>query len=226
MDTKQAKDFLVQQTAEQAALDNVPLSNLEKRMMYFTESDPASCENPIELNDEFEAEYGTEEYEAKISRLLHHAYKRLKDENTENLRSWNEAVHILRKGDHYILVLLDVGSDLVQGPRIGRAIAWGFGLGIGLMFLVMVGVILDYYGLFPRRLFAWVVQGIGAAFGWISDDPDARRLQFYFITFLLIGVWFVFRLAKLGALRDILRGMWNAATFLHPPKNRPAKKSR
>jgi hypothetical protein len=29
---REAKDFLVQQTAEQAAVDNVPLSNIEKRM--------------------------------------------------------------------------------------------------------------------------------------------------------------------------------------------------
>lgn len=35
----EAKDFLVQQTAEQAALENAPLSDLEKRMMYFTEVD-------------------------------------------------------------------------------------------------------------------------------------------------------------------------------------------
>jgi len=38
MHVREAKDFLVQQTAEQAALENVPLSDLEKRMMYFTES--------------------------------------------------------------------------------------------------------------------------------------------------------------------------------------------
>jgi hypothetical protein len=39
MNTKQAKDFLVQQTSEQAALENASLSDFEKRMMYFTESD-------------------------------------------------------------------------------------------------------------------------------------------------------------------------------------------
>ena len=57
MKTKQAKDFLVQQAAEQAARENVPLSDIEKRMMYFTESDATSCDNPLELNDEFEAQY-------------------------------------------------------------------------------------------------------------------------------------------------------------------------
>jgi len=106
MDTRQAKDFLVQQTAEQAMLDSVPFSDLEKRMMYFTESDPTSCPDPLELNDKFEKQYETEEYEAKVSQLLQHAYKRLKHEDPEALRNWNEAVRTLRKGDHYILVLL------------------------------------------------------------------------------------------------------------------------
>jgi len=54
----EAKNFLVEQTAEQAALENVPLSDLEKRMMYFTET--GECpEDPIALNDAFEAEYDT-----------------------------------------------------------------------------------------------------------------------------------------------------------------------
>jgi len=222
MDTKQAKDFLVQQTAEQSSLENVPLNDLEKRMIYFTESDPTSCENPIELNDEFEGQYDTGEYEVKISRLLHHAYKRLKGEDGEKLRNWDQAIRTLRKGDHYVLVLLDAKPELLQqGPRIWVAIAWGFGLGIALMILMMLGIILDHYGLFPRRLFAW----IPAAFGWISDDPLTRRLQFYFITIVLVGVWFVFRLAKLGALRDVLRGMWNGATSSMRPKKRPRNRS-
>ena len=89
MKTKQAKDFLVQQAAEQAARENVPLSDIEKRMMYFTESDATSCDNPLELNDEFEAQYDTPEYEAKISRLLHHAYERLKGEDPERVHAWN-----------------------------------------------------------------------------------------------------------------------------------------
>ena len=224
MNTKQAKDFLLQRAAEQAALENVPLSDLEKRMMYFTESDPASCDNPIDLNGEFEEKYDTEEYEIKISRLLHHAYKRLKHEDAAKLSNWNEAIHTLRKGDHYILVLLDVDSELgpaQQGPRILVALAWGVGLGVALVILMMLGIILDHYGLFPRRLFAW----IAAAFGWISDDPLTRRLQFYFITIVLVGVWFLFKLGKLGVLREFIKGMWNVAISSVRSKSRPAYRS-
>jgi len=114
MTTKEAKDFLVQQVAEQAALEKVSVSDLEKRMMYFTETDPASCENPIDLNTEFEEQYDTPEYELKISGMLHRAYKRVKQEGAANFRNWEEAVQTLRKGDHYILVLLDGNSELAR----------------------------------------------------------------------------------------------------------------
>lgn len=104
--SRQAKDFLVQQASEQAALEGVPLSDLEKRMMYFTEGD-SSCENPAALNEEFEAEYDTDEYETKVSELLHHAYERLKKEDPEKVRNWDQSIQTLRKGDHYILVVCD-----------------------------------------------------------------------------------------------------------------------
>jgi len=92
----EAKKFLVDQTAEQAALENVPLSDLEKRMMYITET--GECpEDPITLNDAFEAEYDTKTYEKKISRLMAHAYSRIKRGNSDKLRLWNNDFSILAK---------------------------------------------------------------------------------------------------------------------------------
>jgi hypothetical protein len=104
MQAREAKDFLVQQTAEQAQLEGLPFSDLERRMMYFTEIEEMS-EDPIKLNEEIEAEYDSDEYEAKISKLLHHAYARIKRENLEAARQWSEAMLELGKGDDYILVL-------------------------------------------------------------------------------------------------------------------------
>jgi len=105
MRTKEAKDFLVQQTAEQAALEDISLSDLEKRMMYFVENDPISCPDPLELNQEFEEKCDTEEYEAKIASLLHHAYKRLKSEDSDKARQWDLAIRTLSGGDNYLPVL-------------------------------------------------------------------------------------------------------------------------
>jgi hypothetical protein len=56
MNVREAKDFLVDQAAQQAAIDGVPLSDLEKRTMYSTEWDDRGGD-PIALNEEFEAQY-------------------------------------------------------------------------------------------------------------------------------------------------------------------------
>jgi hypothetical protein len=118
MQALEAKQFLVEQTAEQAAVENVPLSDLEKRMMYFTET--GECpEDPIALNDAFEAEYDTTTYEKKISGLMARAYRRLKRDNPEKLASWNDAFAVLSKGDHYLLLFWRQ-KGLRRSPRM-----WG-----------------------------------------------------------------------------------------------------
>jgi hypothetical protein len=114
----EAKDFLVRQTVEQATLENVPLSDLEKRMMYFTET--GECpEDPSAPNDSFEAAYDATEYEAKISKLMHHAYQRIRKENSETARRWKEATKQLSKGDHYLLIL---GALVIRKSALKNAL--------------------------------------------------------------------------------------------------------
>jgi hypothetical protein len=127
--------LLVQQTEEQAQLEGILLSDLEKRMMHFTEG-PDACEDPAALNEEFEVQYNTAEYEAKIARLMAQAYRRLKKQNPEAARSWNAAIRELRKGDHYILVMWSPWSSATSAP-------WGFrkATGASLILIVMMAVL-------------------------------------------------------------------------------------
>jgi len=134
----------VQQTAEQAAIESISLSDLEKRMMYFTESEDAA-EDPIKLNEEFEAECATTEYEAKVSKLLHHAYNRIKKENPETAREWDAALRVLRKGDHYILVLWDLPSS--ERPPYDQMKLLGAAL---LVIAVGMALMFGYYSLADR----------------------------------------------------------------------------
>lgn len=140
MKNKQAKDFLVQEATEQAGRENIPLSDIEKKMMYFTESDASTCENPVELNDEFEAQYDTPEYEAKISRLLHHAYERLKGEDPERVREWNLAMRTLRRGDHYILVLWDTKSPSPPLRETFKLLGVGMLVAVGIFIVIIFQV--------------------------------------------------------------------------------------
>jgi hypothetical protein len=159
------------------------------------------------LNDEFEAEHETREYEAKISRLLHHAYLRLKQENPERARNWDQAIRTLRKGDHYLLVMVDQSSE----SRVDwwMPILWGIGIGALIGVLILVEADLDQKGLIP----SWV-------FGWISNDRQTRRFEFSLIFYGCVGLWLTVRLAKLGALRDVTKtlfsGVLSTFSFLRP----------
>lgn len=110
MRVSEAKDFVVGQTAEQARLEGIALSDLEKRMMYFAENDASSCANPFELNQEFQAKHDAEQYETKISSLLHHAHKRLKSEDPKKAQHWDQAFRALGDGDHYLSILWNTQS--------------------------------------------------------------------------------------------------------------------
>jgi hypothetical protein len=158
MNTTQAKDFLAQQAAEQATLDHTSLSDIETRMMYFTEGDPKSCADPLALNDEFEAQYDTAQYEAKMSALLRHAYQRLKAGDPEGKRTWDQAVRELRKGDHYFLVLWDIKppTQSQKGDSfrlLGVALLIVAGTGIAVFLGIKYNIDADSY----FRKYAWIV---------------------------------------------------------------------
>jgi len=175
MQVREAKDFLVQQTAEQAQLEGIPFSGLERRMMYFTEIEEMP-EDPIKLNEEFEAEYDSGEYEAKISKLLHHAHARIKKENPEAARQWSDAIRELGKGDHYILVLWNesslTGSTLTERPPHDFLKLFAVGLGVAALVVI-------------------------AAFIPVKFEPQWRRLQeiFQAHSHVLFGIFITIVLA-------------------------------
>ncbi len=162
MNAKEAKDFLVQQTAEQAALEHVSLSELEKRMMYFVENDGASCPNPLELNDEFEAKYDATEYEAKIKRLLHQAYKRLKAEEPEKARNWDDAMRRLNAGDHYLPVLWDAyhtNEVLTADPGIKVIRCGSIALAVFALILILFKI---------PNIPSWILGSLGVLLFFLS----------------------------------------------------------
>jgi hypothetical protein len=192
MRVREAKDFLVQQTAEQASLEHLPFTELEKRMMYFTESGEMS-EDAIELHNAFEAKYDSSEYERKVARLMAHAYTRLKKQNPQSVRTWDEAIKELQRGDHYILLPWKMRTT-VERPR-GDTLKL---LGTALL-VVVVGIVLtagwlaiaDHFGfhwrprpvtyhsvpLWLQRLFLAILVGLYLNYGlapFVLKKPPIR----------------------------------------------------
>jgi len=102
MDSAAAKQFLISRVIEEAEFQNVPLSEVEKKMLYFTEVYP-SLPDIYEVSAEFERDYDSDEYEQKIAGLLRKARDR--DQDTLRAQDWKDALEALKTEDHYILVL-------------------------------------------------------------------------------------------------------------------------
>ncbi len=73
--------------------------------MYFSENF-STLPDMAEVNSIFDRDYDQAEYEQKIARLAGAARASAQANGTEEFQAWKDAVDVLRKEDHYLLVLI------------------------------------------------------------------------------------------------------------------------
>jgi len=200
---QQAKDFLISQIVGEAERENVPLSEVERKMLYFTETEE-TLPDIYEVNAHFESEYDDSEYEKKIAGLLRNAFRRNRKESVEGERRWKQAIADLRKEDHYLLVMVDQSlqsasdAELLQvGDLLNfwTVVMWSSGITICLFATI---VLWDYL-----REKGWIPS-------WIPNIP---------FTLSIIGVialWFVVKLAKIGALGEVIKDLFEGVLNTFP----------
>ncbi len=182
---QRAKEFLISQVVEQAQRENVPLSEVERKMLYFTETEE-TLPDIYEVNAQFDAEYDDSEYERKIAGLLRNAFRRNRKESVEGERQWKHAVADLRKEDHYLIVMID---QSLQPPSDFWTVAkWSSVLVLCLLVAVSLWDYLDAKSFIPS---------------WVS------HLSPRLVIYGAVGVWFVYKLAKLGVLKDLVPFTWS-----------------
>lgn len=106
MDSVAAKQFLISRVVEEAEFEHKSLSEIDKKMLYFTEVHP-SLPDIYEVNEEFERDYDSDEYEKKITALLKSARDRDQKQSPVQEQQWKDAIDSLKNEDHYILVMVD-----------------------------------------------------------------------------------------------------------------------
>ena len=104
----QAKRFFVDKIAQQATREGHPLSENERWMLSFSESDPEFVVDAARVRA-LEAEISDAEYEKKVAGLADRAYEGDVASDPDAPASYKEAFRILGRGDHYILVMLRQG---------------------------------------------------------------------------------------------------------------------
>jgi hypothetical protein len=96
----EAKQFLANKIITEAGFQSVPLSEVDKRLLFYSVDEPESAagipeDELADVNDD---------YEDKIGALLKQAFQRDQDKPEEQ-QKYRDAIQELKKGDHYLLVM-------------------------------------------------------------------------------------------------------------------------
>jgi hypothetical protein len=112
---RDAKEFLASRIVAEAQREGSPLSEVERKMLYFSET-AWTLPDIMEVNDTFDREYDQAVYEKKIAKLIRKIRASARADNQDESDAWTEAVHTLGREDHYILVLIGAAGGSVR-PR-------------------------------------------------------------------------------------------------------------
>ena len=104
----QAKRFFVEKIVGQATREGRPLSENERWMLSYSESDPEFVVDLARVHA-LESEIPDAEYERKVAGLAERACMTDIASDPDALATYQDALQILSQGDHYILVMLKQG---------------------------------------------------------------------------------------------------------------------
>jgi hypothetical protein len=152
---RNALDYLANRIVDEAKLEDSPLSEIERKMLYFSETD-SGLRDPAKVSAEFERTCDPSAYERKISSLIRRITTRDQRQDPAAHAAWNDAVLKLCDGDYYLLVLIDPGLVDTSGSRPAHDILrlWltAFGIVFGGLVLMVIGNWLFGQGFFLHWL--------------------------------------------------------------------------
>ncbi|HTU41911.1 MAG TPA: hypothetical protein VMF10_09390 [Candidatus Aquilonibacter sp.] len=152
-----AKEFLIAQIVEEAQRENIPLSEVERKMLYFTESG-WTLPDIMKVSEDFDREYDQAEYERKIAKLVTKADRRMRKSSGDNYERWWAAIRFLQREDHYVSVMIRLAGLRRRGDQLRLFVT---GLGIVTCLLVWTFLGIKYNIPVPSRgsleIFAWAV---------------------------------------------------------------------
>ena len=109
---RKAKEYLAGRIVEEARREGTPLTEVERKMLYFTESG-WTLPDMMAVSAEFDLTYDQDEYEQMIGELARKIQARDAAENEQDRAAWDDAVVKLSDGDHYLLILIRTAGPSV-----------------------------------------------------------------------------------------------------------------
>jgi hypothetical protein len=175
---REALDYVSTRIAAEAEREGMPLSEVERKMLYFSGTD-WTLPDMAAVSAEFDRDYDENEYERKISGLVRKIESHDEKHDQEELQAWNAAIAKLCEGDRYLLVLLD---PPLSEPRTGRPPH-----DILKLWLTAFGIVFGILGLalLNTRLLG---TKLGAAADWVFEDRD--RSGVIVVIMVVLGAYF------------------------------------
>ncbi len=181
---REAKEFLVAKIAEEAQREGVSLSDVERKMLYFSETDWTPSDT-MDVNDKFDREYDQDKYENKIRGLVGHLSQRIKREDRKEYDSFVDALRALSKGDHYILVMtgpVRPPGDLLKLLMTALAVSVAFFGGVFLA--AKYNIDLDRFLPSKDTVIGIVLTGLASiaiaySLSWLMIGRDKTELLLY-----------------------------------------------
>jgi hypothetical protein len=185
---REALDYLAERIVAEAKGENIPLSEIERKMLYFSETDWTLPEIKS-VNEIFEQNYDDNEYERKIAGLI----SRIVAENRgqgdeEKAAAWAAASTKLSEGDYYLLVMFDMAtsfSDGLSNSYIPALNAPSVRPPHDILKLWIVGFVAVFGILGIMLLWSWLYGHAGPRFQSLSDWIFDRNRSW--IVGLIIG---------------------------------------
>jgi hypothetical protein len=183
---QEAKEYFIAQVVDEAQRENVPLSEIERKMLHFTEL-YETIPDIQEVGEQFDREYDRVEYEAKITGLLKNARERVEKESADGAQHWKRAEKDLRNEDHYLVVMIKQAQQAPSGRWSG--VAWGCVVGVGLVALSILATYCDMEHFIPH---------------WMKKVPP--RVWVFGGTVLFLMIWSM-RGFTFGEMKLIVKGL-------------------
>ena len=162
---RETKDYLADKIVDEAKREGIPLSEIERKMLYFTETG-WTLPDMMKVSEEFDRDYDQNEYEQKIGGLVSSIEARGDARGQQEIEDWDEAVLKLSDEDHYLLILIDAAAKTRRelpsflrvlepwipsldssGPRppkdLARLFLVGFGFTIVLLFALDLAALIS-----------------------------------------------------------------------------------
>jgi|HubBroStandDraft_1064217.scaffolds.fasta_scaffold134650_2 hypothetical protein len=135
---REAKEFLVSKIVAEAQRENAPLSEVERKMLYFTESG-WTLPDIMKVSADFDREYDQDEYEQKIAKLVTKTYRRISKGSRDEYDRWRAAIRFLEREDHYLTVMIRMAGLRPRGDQL-RLFAAGLGIAICMLMWAFLSV--------------------------------------------------------------------------------------